>query len=115
MAVSGCLIRIVLTEGAASSFTAVMAVCTAAPEVPRHRHAQRPRAGTSCTMSAPRGVNLSSILAIVRFQVGGPVRGHRAAWAEYRGTLWIYSGEGHDGAGWAEGQLWHVQGHSGCC
>jgi hypothetical protein len=59
-----------LTERAASSFTAIVAVNTTTTEVAGNSHAQGPLTRTTHAMSTTQGLDLTSYLAKLCLQVG---------------------------------------------
>lgn len=65
----------ILTEGAASTFTAIMAVGAGAAKKTTHRNTQHPRTATCNAVAATWGLNLTCYLGKFSLQVGRPGSG----------------------------------------
>jgi hypothetical protein len=86
------------------SFTAIMAVRTAAKKEARHNHTLRPRSRPTYTVSAHGDLNLTSKLAKLGLQIGGPGRVGGAVGPQNRRPHHGQQRQRRHGAGWAGGE-----------
>jgi hypothetical protein len=94
----------VLTEGAAGTFAAVMAVGAASTKETRHRHTHCPRTRPCLAVSALDSIYLTNNLAKQSLQIGGSGGVQCAAGPQDRGAGRGQQRQRCHGAGWAGGE-----------